>query len=58
MIITDENARVLHLNIIDFCRARIAHLKCPRSVDFHPELPRHQTGKLYKGILKRPYWNS
>ena len=44
--------------LIDFCRARIAHLKCPRSVDFHPELPRHQTGKLYKGILKRPYWNS
>jgi len=42
--------------LIDYCRARIAHLKCPRSIDFHTELPRHQTGKLYKAVLKRPYW--
>jgi long-chain acyl-CoA synthetase len=42
--------------LIDFCRARNAHLKCPKSVDFHDALPRHQTGKLYKDALKRPYW--
>lgn len=42
--------------IIGFCRARIAHLKCPRSIDFHDALPRHQTGKLYKEALKAPYW--
>ena len=42
--------------LIEFCRARIAHLKCPRSVDFHDELPRHQTGKLYKAVLKQRYW--
>ncbi len=43
-------------SLIDYCRARLAHLKCPRSVDFHDALPRHQTGKLYKEALKRPYW--
>ncbi len=44
--------------LIDFCRERLAHLKCPRSIDFHAELPRHQTGKIYKAELKRPYWQT
>jgi long-chain acyl-CoA synthetase len=44
--------------LIGFCRDRLAHLKCPKTVDFHPSLPRHQTGKLYKEGLKAPYWNS
>ena len=43
--------------LIDHCRGRLAHLKCPRSIDFHDALPRHQTGKLYKEALKRPYWS-
>jgi long-chain acyl-CoA synthetase len=42
--------------LIDYCRARISALKCPRSVDFEPELPRHPTGKLYKRLLKDRYW--
>jgi long-chain acyl-CoA synthetase len=42
--------------LIAWCRARLAHLKCPRSIDFHDALPRHQTGKIYKEALKRPYW--
>lgn len=43
--------------LIDWCRSRLAHLKCPRSIDFHDALPRHQTGKLYKEALKRAYWD-
>jgi long-chain acyl-CoA synthetase len=42
--------------LIDFCRDRIAHFKCPRSVDFVPELPRSETGKLYKRLLRDAYW--
>ena len=42
--------------LIQFCRARLAHLKCPGVIDIHPELPRHQTGKLYKELLKKPFW--
>jgi long-chain acyl-CoA synthetase len=34
----------------------LSHIKCPRSVDFRPELPRHPTGKLYKRLLKDEYW--
>ena len=51
-----DGAQASERALIDFCRERIAHLKCPQSVDFHPNLPRHQTGKLYKELLKEPYW--
>ncbi|MFJ8746092.1 AMP-binding protein [Embleya sp. NPDC127516] len=41
--------------LIAYCRARLAHHKCPRSVDFRAELPRHATGKLYKRLLVEEY---
>jgi long-chain acyl-CoA synthetase len=42
--------------LIGYCRARLADVKCPRSIDFDPELPRHPTGKLYKRLLRDRYW--
>ena len=42
--------------LIAYCRSHLADLKCPRSVDFREELPRHPTGKLYKRLLKDQYW--
>ena len=42
--------------LIAFCREELADIKCPRSVDFVEELPRHATGKLYKRVLKDQYW--
>ncbi len=41
--------------LIDYCRAKIAHYKCPRSIEFRDQLPRHDTGKLYKRLLKAEY---
>jgi long-chain acyl-CoA synthetase len=46
----------LEAELIAYCRERLAHFKCPRTVDFDPELPRHPTGKLYKRLLKDRYW--
>jgi acyl-CoA synthetase (AMP-forming)/AMP-acid ligase II len=46
----------LERELIDYCRDRLAHVKCPRSVDFRDRLPRHPTGKLYKRLLKDEYW--
>ena len=46
----------LAAELIDWCRARISHVKCPRSIDFEAELPRHPTGKLYKQKLRDKYW--
>ncbi|GGA37349.1 acyl-CoA synthetase [Sphingomonas psychrolutea] len=37
-------------------RAQLADVKCPRSIDFLPALPRAETGKLYKKELKARYW--
>ena len=46
----------LERELIAYCQDQIAKLKCPRSVDFEAELPRHPTGKLYKRLLKDRYW--
>jgi long-chain acyl-CoA synthetase len=46
----------LSQELIAYCRSQLAHLKCPRSIDFEAELPRHPTGKLYKRLLKDRYW--
>jgi long-chain acyl-CoA synthetase len=44
--------------LLAFCRARLSHVKCPRTIDFEAELPRHPTGKLYKRLLKDRYWGN
>ena len=46
----------LQAELIEFCREHLSHLKCPRSIDFDKELPRHPTGKLYKRLLRDKYW--
>lgn len=51
-----EAGPLLEQELIAFCRARLADVKCPRSIDFRAELPRHPTGKLYKRLLKDEYW--
>jgi long-chain acyl-CoA synthetase len=52
----DVSAADLERTLIAFCRGQLADVKCPRSVDFRAELPRHPTGKLYKRLLKDEYW--
>ena len=52
----DAEAKELERELIAFCRTYLADVKCPRSIDFRTELPRHPTGKLYKRLLKDEYW--
>ncbi|MEM9513468.1 MAG: AMP-binding protein [Actinomycetota bacterium] len=54
----DEAATALAGELIQFCRSELADVKCPRSIDFREELPRHPTGKLYKRLLKDEYWKA
>ena len=51
-----EDAKKLERILIEHCKASLASFKCPKSVDFRTELPRHPTGKLYKRLLKDEYW--
>jgi long-chain acyl-CoA synthetase len=46
----------LERELIEYCRERLSHVKCPKSIDFERELPRHPTGKLYKRLLHDRYW--
>jgi acyl-CoA synthetase (AMP-forming)/AMP-acid ligase II len=46
----------LALQLIEYCRSRLAHFKCPVSVDFVEELPRLPTGKLLKRQIRSQYW--
>jgi len=39
-----------------FLRERIANYKVPRWVVFHEQLPREDTGKIFKWKLRDPYW--
>lgn len=42
--------------IIAFSRTKVAHYKCPKTVDFVDELPRLPNGKLLKRDLRKRYW--
>ena len=46
----------LEAELIEYCRAHLATYKCPRTVEFDPELPRDPNGKLYKRRIRERYW--
>ncbi|MBT5193587.1 MAG: AMP-binding protein, partial [Rhodospirillaceae bacterium] len=46
----------LEAEILGYCREHLSAIKCPRSVDFEAQLPRHENGKLYKRLIKDRYW--
>ena len=52
----NEKGKDLEEEIINFCKENLSSIKCPKTVDFEKELPRHPTGKLYKRLLKDRYW--
>jgi long-chain acyl-CoA synthetase len=50
------DGELLVADIIAATRERLAHYKCPTSVDFVDVLPRNPSGKILKRELRRPYW--
>ncbi|HEX3793694.1 MAG TPA: AMP-binding protein [Acidimicrobiales bacterium] len=45
----------LAAELIAFCREHLAHFKCPRRIDFSVQLPREDTGKIFKRKLRDDY---
>jgi len=37
-------------------REKIANYKIPQTITFHDSLPREDTGKIFKRLLREPYW--
>lgn len=46
----------MEAELLAFCRERISHVKCPKSIDFATEMPRTESGKLLKRLVKQRYW--
>ena len=56
LVVLKDGASATEQELIDHCRGRLAHYKCPTSVDFRDVLDRTATGKLQKFKLREPYW--
>ncbi|MCR9277119.1 MAG: AMP-binding protein [Pseudomonadaceae bacterium] len=56
VIPTDASALPDAAEVINWCRDRLSHYKCPRSLDFVDDLGRNTMGKINKRKLKAPYW--
>ena len=52
----DDAGDALATELKAWCKERLADIKCPRSFDLERELPRAETGKLYKKELRARYW--
>ena len=53
---SSEDEEKLKPELIEHCRAHLAHYKCPTSVEFALTLPRNPSGKVLKRELREPYW--
>jgi len=56
LVMLRPGGRATTEELLAFCRARLAHFKCPTSVEFREALPRTATGKLQKFKLREPFW--
>ena len=57
LVVLKPNATASESELIEFCRARLSHYKCPRSVEFVDSLPKTGTGKILKKDLRKKYWS-
>ncbi|GLY78368.1 acyl-CoA synthetase [Actinoallomurus iriomotensis] len=51
-----SGGEVTERELIDHCREKLAHFKCPTSVEWVDTIPRNPTGKVLKRQLREPYW--
>jgi acyl-CoA synthetase (AMP-forming)/AMP-acid ligase II len=56
LVVLAPGATADEAELISFSRDRLAHYKCPTSVEFRDELARTATGKLQKFKLRAPFW--
>lgn len=52
-----DDDEALASDIIASTRDRLAHYKCPTSIEFVEALPRNPSGKVLKRELRQPYWS-
>ncbi len=55
LVIAQPGSTLTQAELLEFCRSRIAHYKCPHSIEFVDSLPKTATGKVLKKNLRQVY---
>ena len=55
VVVLKPEAKVSEQELIDFCKARLADYKCPKTVRFVEDIPKGPTGKLLKRELTQMF---
>lgn len=58
IVVLKPGVEVTARELIEFCRARLSHYKCPHSIEFVESLPKSGTGKIMKRELRKKYWSA
>jgi fatty-acyl-CoA synthase len=56
VVVLKPGTQATEPELIEFCRAHLAHFKCPKRVGFIDALPRTATGKIQKNLLREQFW--
>ncbi len=56
LVVLKPGLQATETELLEFCRARVAHYKAPRSVEFLEGLPKTGTGKILKKELRKKFW--
>jgi long-chain acyl-CoA synthetase len=52
----EVDMRISSQDVQDYLKNKLADYKVPKRVTFHDELPREESGKIFKRRLRAPYW--
>ena len=58
LVVLKPGTHAGEMELIEHCRSRLAHYKCPHSVEFLESLPKTGTGKILKRELRKKYWQT
>jgi fatty-acyl-CoA synthase len=58
LVVLKPGSRATEAELLEFCRSKLSHYKCPHSIDFFDSLPKTGTGKLLKRELRKKYWTA
>jgi acyl-CoA synthetase (AMP-forming)/AMP-acid ligase II len=56
LVVLRPGSQATAADLVAHCRSRMAHYKCPTSIELREALARTATGKLQKFKLREPYW--
>lgn len=57
-LVVRRDPELTETDVLEYCRARLTHYKCPKAIAFVGALTRTPVGKIDKRAMRAPYWNS